>query len=78
MIDLYHSASKQKIGTITEAELQFLVDSLEEESTEDRDYYIEQDTIDLLANGQATDHLLKLLRDAIGSNEGIDIRWEKR
>jgi hypothetical protein len=78
MIDLYDSATKKKVGTITEAELQFLVDSLEEESLEDRDYYIDQATIDLLANGQATDHLLKLLRDALGSSEGIDLRWEKR
>jgi hypothetical protein len=78
MIDLYDSATNKKVGTITEAELKFLVDSLEEESLEDRDYYIDQATIDLLANGQATDHLLKLLREAIGTNESIDIRWEKR
>lgn len=79
MIDLYNTATNTLVGSITEAELQHLMNNLEEESPRDTDYYIEKGTIDLLANdGLATDHLLKVLRDAVGDTEGVELRWERR
>ena len=78
MIDLYNVATNQLLGSITEPDLQVLVDALEEESTEDRDYYINAATIDLIADGRASDHLVHLLRGALGSAEGVDIRWDRR
>jgi hypothetical protein len=78
MIDLYNVATKELLGSITEPDLQVLVDALEEESTEDRDYYIDAATIDLIADGRASDHLVHLLRGALGSAEGVDIRWDRR
>jgi hypothetical protein len=55
-----------------------LIDGLEEESSEDQDYYIDQVTIDLLADGRPSDHLLGILRSAVGSSSGVEIRWERR
>lgn len=78
MIDLYNVSTDQLIGSITEADLQVLVDALEEESEEDQDYYIDLATIDVIADGRATTHLVGLLRSALGSSDGIDIRWERR
>jgi hypothetical protein len=78
MIDLYNHATNQLLGSITEADLQVLIDALEEESTEDRDYYIDAATIDVIADGRATEHLVGLLRGALGSEEGVDIRWNRR
>jgi len=78
MIDLYNAANDQRLGSITEAELQVLIDGLEEESSEDKDYYIDAATIDLLGDGRASDHLLGLLRNALGSNDGVEIRWQRR
>ncbi|HEX5473360.1 MAG TPA: hypothetical protein VFX12_01760 [Vicinamibacterales bacterium] len=78
MIDLYNNDTNQLLGTISEAELQHLIDVLEEESETDQDYYIEGPTIDLLADGRSTDHLVNLLRTALGSSEGVEIRWERR
>ena len=78
MIDLYDKATNQLIGSITEADLQVLVDALEEESLDDRDYYIDAATIDVVADGRATDHLVTLLRAALGAKEGVDIRWQRR
>jgi hypothetical protein len=78
MIDLYNAATKQLLGSITEPDLQVLVDALEEESMQDQDYYIDAATIDLIADGRATDHLVHLLRGALGSAEGVDIRWNRR
>ena len=78
MIDLYIASTNQLVGNITEADLQVLVDGLEEESSQDRDYYITAATIDLLADGRATTHLVGLLRRALGSSDGVDIRWQRR
>ena len=78
MIDLYNSSTNQLLGSITDADLQVLIDKLEEESSEDRDYYIDTATIDSLADGRASDHLVQLLRTAVGSGEGVEIRWHRR
>jgi processive 1,2-diacylglycerol beta-glucosyltransferase len=78
MIDLYNASTNKLLGSITEADLQVLVDGLEEESLQDQDYYIDRATIDLLADGRATDHLVGLLRGALGSSDGVDIRWQRR
>ena len=78
MIDVYNNATNQLLGSITEADLQVLVDALEEESATDQDYYIDAPTIDTIADGRATEHLVALLRGALGSAEGVDIRWERR
>jgi len=78
MIDLYNAATNQLLGSITEPDLQVLVDALEEESTQDRDYFVDAATIELIADGRATGHLVNLLRGALGSTEGVDIRWTRR
>jgi processive 1,2-diacylglycerol beta-glucosyltransferase len=78
MIDVYNNATNELIGSITEADLQVLVDALEEESTKDRDYYIDAATIDVIADGRATEHLVGLLREALGARDGVDIRWDRR
>jgi hypothetical protein len=78
MIVLYKNVPYQLVGSITDADLQVLMDGLEEESSQDKDYYITAATIDVLGDGRASDHLLGLLRRALGSNEGVEIRWERR
>ena len=76
-IHLYNSETNQLLGTITEADLQVLADALEEESSTDDDYFISPATIDIIGDGRATDHLLHLLRTAVGAGEGIEVRWER-
>jgi hypothetical protein len=78
MIDLYNAETNQLLGSITESDLQVLVDGLEEESSEDRDYYVTPATVELLGDGRATDHLLGLLRTAIGTSDGVEVRWQRR
>ena len=77
MIELYNAETDQLVGTISETDLQALADALEEESVDDRDYYINVDTIDLLV-GRASGTLIDLLRSALGTNEGVEIRWQRR
>ncbi len=78
MIDVYDEATGALVGTITEADLKVLADALEEESTEDHDYFIDAATIDVVADGRATEHLVALLRNALGEKPGVDIRWQRR
>lgn len=78
MIDVYNNETNQLIASITDGDLQVLVDCLEEESATDQDYYITPATIDLLGDGRASDHLLGVLRQAIGSRDGVEIRWQRR
>jgi hypothetical protein len=78
MIDLYNAATNQLLGSITETDLKVLVDALEEEGVNDQDYYIDTATIDVIADGKATGHLVGLLRAAVGSSDGVDVRWQRR
>jgi hypothetical protein len=78
VINLYRVANNQLIGSISPADRQVLIDVLEEESSQDQDYYIDAPTIDLLADGGASDALLNMLRLALGTSEGVDIRWAER
>ena len=76
MITLYDKQSDRRIGEISEGELQFLIDELEEEDSRDRDYYIDGATIDFFTSRKATPHLVAMLREALDGEEGIDIRWD--
>jgi processive 1,2-diacylglycerol beta-glucosyltransferase len=77
MIRLYDNESGAPIGEIDEAQLQFLVDHLEEESPDDRDYYVDGPTLDAFAEEGADAALLALLRKALGERDDMEIRWTR-
>ena len=77
MVKIYDEATGAVYGTITEAQLQFLIDQLEEESLEDTDYYISRDTLDMFEEKGADPGLLTLLRKALANREDMDIRWSR-
>ena len=77
MIQLLDAETNKPIGTITEGQLQFLIDELEEESATDQDYYIDAVTIDMLQQDSGDAHLIALLRNALGAREGFEVRWTK-
>jgi hypothetical protein len=78
MIELRDKDTATAIGQITEEQLQFLVDQLEEEYEEDTDYYLNVATIDMLEQNGADPGLVKLLRDAMGGREEMEIQWSRR
>lgn len=77
MIRILDVGTDREIGTLTEAQLQFLVDQLEEESREDQDYYISRETLEMFEGAGADAALLEVLRTALGDREGMDIRWSR-
>jgi len=72
---LIDSESGKPIGTISEAQLQVLTDQLEEEDSEDQDYYIDGATLDWFEDEGVDPALTALLRTALGAREGMEIRW---
>jgi hypothetical protein len=78
MIELRNKETGAFLGTITETQLQFLIDQLEEEDSEDTDYYINQATIDMFEQAGADPQLLGTLRKALGQREDMEIRWSRR
>lgn len=77
MITLSTKDSGTVIGTISEADLQLLMDQFEEESSSDRDYYIDEQTVQMLEENGAPAALAALLRKAIGGGDGVDIVWSR-
>lgn len=77
MIQIHDKDSGARIGTLTEKQLQFLIDQLEEESGEDQDYYINETTVDLFEENGADKALIALLREALNGRTEMEIRWSR-
>lgn len=75
MITLYDNESGASLGTITEEQLQFLIDQFEEESIDDHDYYINEDELANFQEAGADEALLTLLRNALNGRFEMEIRW---
>jgi processive 1,2-diacylglycerol beta-glucosyltransferase len=69
--------SGDSIGEVSEEQLQFLTEHLVAEEEEDRDYYITKDTLEMLEEDGCDGALLTLLKNALGDNEDMDLRWER-
>ena len=65
-----------EIGTINDAQLKFLVEQLEEEHDDDKDYFLDRDTLELLSDNGADPDLLALLEKGMGDDDEMDIAWE--
>jgi hypothetical protein len=69
MTRLYDNESGELIGTITAADLRFLIDQLEEEDSEDQDYYIDVATHVWFEEQGADSVLITLLREALSERQ---------
>ena len=74
---IYVNDSDTLLDEITGEQLLFLVDNLEEEFLEDRDYAITGLTIDYLDARGADSALISLLKQALGEQEEITIIWKR-
>lgn len=77
MVQLHDKDTGTWIGTITEDNLQYLIDQLEEESREDKDYYINETTLDIFEERGADKALITLLRGALNGRTEMEIRWSQ-
>ena len=77
MIELKDKDSGVVIGSITDDQLKFFVDQLEEESSDDQDYYLNTTTLDMLADKGIDPELLQLLRGALGDRDEMEVEWSR-
>lgn len=77
MVYLYNQATQELLGEISEDELQFLIDQMEEESTKDQDYSVTQMEIAYFSQHGASPHLIELLRKALGDQPEVIILWSR-
>ncbi len=76
MIELFNNNTGKLIGEITREQLQFLIDAMEEESLEDRDYSITAMELMSFEGDGADPTLIALLRGALSDQKELVIRWE--
>ena len=76
-VSLFDRESGALVGRISDGQLDWLTDQLEEESDDDTDYYIDRPTIDMLKEAGADAALLEILRNALGGRDGVEIRWSR-
>jgi hypothetical protein len=77
MVNIYDADTNASLGAITDAQLQFLIDQLEEESSTDQDYWINAEEVDVLETDGADPDLVAFLRKALGDRREMTIRWRQ-
>ena len=77
MIQLRDKENGQSLGTISEEDLQFLIDQLEEESLDDKDYYLHRVTLEALKEKGASQALMDVLTKALGDRDDMEFEWSK-
>ena len=76
---LLHDAERGTfIGRISNAQLDILVEHLEQESEQDRSYYVDAATIEMLAAAGADETLVDLLKGALAGRDGVEVRWSEQ
>lgn len=75
MIDLRNKDTGEAVGSITEEQLQFMVDQLEEDSDNDRNYWLNRETLDMFAANGGDTELIALLTAAMGDGDDIEVEW---
>jgi hypothetical protein len=77
MIQIRDKETGEYIGAVGEDSLRFLVDQLEEEYEEDRDYFITRATLDMFGEKGIDPDLLRFLKEALGDRESMEIIWSR-
>ncbi len=75
MVSLRDKGSGATLGAINETDLQFLIDQLVEEGEEDKDYYLNRTTFEMLKANGASQSLLDILEPIFKDREDIEIEW---
>jgi hypothetical protein len=73
---LYDVSNDRLLGHISQADLDLLIEQMEEESSKDRDYFVDNDTFLRLTDAGASSTLLDAIKMALDLSGECDVRWE--
>lgn len=65
------------IAEITSEQLEFLQDYLVGEDAQDKEYYINRDTLEMLEDAGCDEELMTRLKETLGEKEDMEIVWTK-
>jgi hypothetical protein len=65
-----------EIGVISDVQLKFLVEQLEEDHEEDEEHFIDRESLELLSDNGADPELLGILEKGMGDDDEMKIAWE--
>ena len=77
MVILFDAESGARVGRITESQLSALVNWMEEEDSDDREYYLTTEDCDLMEEQGLDPTLIEALRSALRGREDMDLRYER-
>lgn len=77
MYRLYDSAENKLVGRLSEEQLSTLANYMEEEFSDDTEYYLTSDDCEAMEEQGFDPELLKTLRDALAGRDDMDIRYER-
>lgn len=77
MVKLHDKETGDLVGEIGEDQLQFLIDALEEETSDDTDYYLNRAQLEIFEEQGADPGLVGLLKAALGDREEMEIVWSR-
>lgn len=78
MVELRDVQTGLVLARISEEQLRFLIDELEEESAYDRDYFLDEPTLQHLTERGADPELLHALRMALRGRNAVELEWSRR
>ena len=73
MYELIRKSDQTSLGEISDDDMQFLRDNLEEESLTDDDYTMSRLTLEYLRGNGLSLHLAQLLDNALGTQDEVEI-----
>lgn len=77
MITLKEINNNRRIGSISYAQLQFLVDELDEQNKNDQDYRVNRATLKVLKERGADATLIDIIENAMGDQDKVEFYWIK-
>ena len=76
-IRLFDKDTGRELAQLSAEQLADLKELLEEEDPNDMDRFVNQEACDFLEEHGADPALTKLLREAVGDGEGIEVEWRE-
>lgn len=78
MVTLTVEATGAEIGQVSDEDFRLMQSVLEEEGPEDRDYWIDRNTIDLIESRGGSSELVETLRNALtGTPDGVEVAFRE-
>ena len=75
MYELMRKSDQLPLGSLSEEDMQFLRDNLEEESLTDNDYTITRLTLEFLRGNGLSPQLAQMLETALGGQDEVEIQY---